>query len=61
VELDDLANRKAARLISLTDSACAVQVLPCQEDLQIARHTAALVLSGAKTLEDRPFASPLES
>jgi len=43
VELDDGANAAHAAVISAPGAACAVRVEPTDEDLVIARHTAALV------------------
>ena len=42
VELDAVRNLQGLGLVSRDDSRCAVQVLPSQEDEQIARHTWAL-------------------
>ena len=42
VALDDARNRRGTGRVSGDASRCAVQVLPSQEDLQIARHTWAL-------------------
>jgi acetate kinase len=43
LSLDDDHNRSGSGIISDASSACRVQVLPSQEDDQIARHTAALL------------------
>jgi len=42
VELDEARNKHGLALVSRDSSRCAVQVLPSQEDEQIARHTWAL-------------------
>jgi acetate kinase len=49
VNLDEARNRSAANLINAFTSRCGIQVLPSQEDEQIARHSWALSqpLSGA--------------
>jgi acetate kinase len=45
VRLDRARNRDALNPLSEPNSSCVVQVLAAQEELQIARHTAALVLA----------------
>ena len=47
VSLDEARNRSASNPVSDGQSRCLVQVLPSQEDEQIAHHTWALVASGA--------------
>jgi acetate kinase len=42
VVLDETRNRAGRGVLTRDDARCVVQVLPCQEDEQIARHTAAL-------------------
>ncbi len=43
VTLDEERNQRAARHIAAAGARCAVQVLPCHEDAQIARHCHALL------------------
>ena len=48
VELDEERNTAHAEVISTSDGDCVVRVVPTDEDVVIARHTAALVGSGRR-------------
>jgi acetate kinase len=49
VELDEEQNAASAEVISTSDGACVVRVVPTDEDVVIARHTAALVASPGRS------------
>ncbi|HLY45701.1 MAG TPA: acetate/propionate family kinase [Stellaceae bacterium] len=58
ISLDDARNRAAADPISAAGSRCLVQVLPSQEDEQIARHAWSLATTAIVETNDQKFRRP---